>query len=120
MIDTTVQDNRLLQARLEQALQKLELAESVIKQQAGAILDVDLKVYACMKQLLTANDVYKSSVGHEPMRVNVLEIMNTLRRFASNRFRAAGIDAYISPAAGVVPDGNGQSRRIHPEHRSQV
>lgn len=103
MIDTTAAENGILQTRLEQTQQKLALAEDVLKRQAGAILDIDLKIYSSMKQLLTANDVYKLSAGHEPMRVNVLEIMNTLRRFASNRFKAAGIDAYISPATGDRP-----------------
>ncbi len=93
-MDTTVQENAILSAKLTDTEKRLKMAEDVIKRQAGAIIDVDMKVYHSMKQLLTANDVYKIAVGHEPMRVNILEILNDLRRFARGRFEDAGIHAY--------------------------
>lgn len=92
--DTTIQELGILSAKLTDTEKRLKMAEDTIKRQAGAIIDVDLKVFHCMKQLLTANDVYKSAVGHEPMRVNILEILNDLRRFARGRFEEAGIHAY--------------------------
>lgn len=93
-MDTTVQELRILSDKLADAERRLKMAEDVIKRQAGAIIDVDYKTFHSMKQLLTANDVYKSAVGHEPMRVNILEILNDLRRFARNKFETAGIHAY--------------------------
>ena len=106
---TESQEMTLLRQKLTDAEARLVKAEAVIQRQAGAILDVDLKTFHCMKQLLTANDVYRDSVGHDPMRVNILEIVNDLRRFAKRRFEAAGIIATIEP-----PAPNGEK----PEHAS--
>lgn len=93
---------KILSDKLANAERKLEVAEDVIKRQAGAIIDVDYKIYHSMKQLLTANDVYKTAVGHDPMRVNVLEIMNDLRRFARAQFEKAGIMAYAEEPDGSI------------------
>ena len=104
-MDTTTQEVAILSTKLADTEKRLKMAEDVIKRQAGAIIDVDLKLYHCMKQLLTANDVYKSAIGHEPMRVNILEILNDLRRFARGQFEAAGIHAYGEDT------GNGRTDR---------
>lgn len=97
-MDTTQQELRILSDKLTETERRLTMAEDVIKRQAGAIIDVDYKLYASMKQLLTANDVWKTAVGHEPMRVQILEILNDLRRFARGKFEAAGIHAYAEGA----------------------
>ena len=58
---------------------------------AQAAVDIDLKIYSSMKQLLTANDV-KRDAG---MRTNILEIMNELRRFTKERLEIANANPSI-------------------------
>lgn len=87
MITDEVREISILRAKLDEATSELQRATRIIKAQAGAIMDVDLKTRHSMKQLLTANDVKKDKA----MRENILEIMNELTRFAQNRFEAAGI-----------------------------
>ena len=119
MINTEQQEMALLRQRLTETEAELVRAKTVIRSVAGAIIDVDLKTYHGMKQLLMANDVYKSQVGHEPIRSNILEIMNDLRRFARNRFEAAGIIATVEPAPGEEPDASNdiQNRAKNPSQR---
>lgn len=105
--NTELQEVALLRQRLTYVEAELVRAKEVIQRQAGAIIDTDLKTFHAMKQLLTANDVYKNNIGHDPMRVNILEIMNDLRRFAKRRFEAAGIIATVEPAPnGEQPDAS--------------
>lgn len=101
MINTESQEMTLLRQRLTDTEAELARAKNVIERQAGAIIDVDLKTYHAMKQLLTANDVFRDSIGHDPMRVNILEILNDVRRFAKHRFESAGIIA----TAELAPNG---------------
>lgn len=56
-----------------------------------AAIDVDLKIFASMKQLLTANDV-KRDAG---MRTNILEIMNELRRYTRERLEIANANPSV-------------------------
>ena len=98
MTNTESQEIALLRQRLTDSEARLERAEETIRRCAGAIMDTDLKTFHSMKQLLTANDVYRDSIGHDPMRVNILEILNDMRRFAKRRFEAAGIIATVQKA----------------------
>lgn len=124
MINTETQEMILLRQRLTDAEAKLARAETVIQRMAGAIIDVDLKTFHAMKQLLMANDVYKSQIGHEPIRSNILEILNDLRRFARNRFEAAGIVATVEPPAEEqtdASDGDGSKQvKLPKRHNDQV
>jgi hypothetical protein len=125
MINTEQQEMALLRQRLTDTEAELERAKAVIRAQAGAIIDVDLKTFHCMKQLLTANDVFKSNIGHDPMRVNILEILNDLRRFAKRRFEAAGIIATAQDTPSEEEpdashsDGDGKNS-VHRGHYSPV
>jgi len=87
MITDEVREIGILRAKLDKVEEENRRATSIIRAQAGAIMDVDFKIRHSMKQLLTANDVKKDKA----MRENILEIMNELTRFAQNRFEMAGI-----------------------------
>ncbi len=102
------QEMAILRQRLTDAEVERGRAKQVIARQAAAIMNVDLKVYHCMKQLLTANDVYRDSVGHDPMRINILEILNDLRRYAQHEFERAGIITEGAPDASHRLDLRGR------------
>jgi hypothetical protein len=69
----------------------METVQGLLDKKKQAAIDVDLKIYAAMKQLLTANDV-KRDAG---MRTNILEIMNELRRFTRERLEATDANQSI-------------------------
>ena len=119
MIET--EEVELLRQRLEATEARLVRAEETIKKIAGAIIDTDFKTFHCMKQLLTANDVFRDSIGHDPMRVNILEILNDLRRFTKKRFEVAGIIAVAqSEPNGEEPDAShGDGDRPNSLHRGR-
>lgn len=65
--------------------------EEYKKNTSLALTEANLKINAVMTRLLAANDVSKRTPFFAPMRTNILEHMNDLRRQINGFFINAGI-----------------------------
>ncbi len=71
--------------------EKLTQAEDQLVLVRRALWESDMKVHNVMTRLLVANDVNKGTMAFWPMRSNILEQMNDLRRNIRGFFANVGI-----------------------------